>query len=530
MQIIPSIPYNNDSNAEQKVFRQLQKSFVSDNSYIVFHSLNLTRHETKRFGEADFVLLNSHGLFVLEVKGGGVSYTDGRWETINKSGQHIAIQDPFRQAEDAMHGIARVVKQSGEFPHVNLPIGFGVIFPDIHWGQKSSEWERVTVCDKEDLNNFEKWLSKLFRYWQSKPHNNQELDSKQLNCLKTFLRPEFEIIEPLYSVLDGIHTHAVRLTEDQYRYLDFATANKRVLCHGGAGTGKTFLAAELARRAGREDKQILFLCKSNWLRQYLSTRINNQYVTLSTICSVKTDKTRKRIDKFDVLIVDEGQDLFNWDDIEIIESLVKGGLQGGEWYIFHDVNNQSGLFAESDKGQAEEVLSYLEDYAPIKMPLTTNCRNTVNILDSIKSSLGLDMGNIGTGNGPQTREQAALSEDKGKALDKEIKMLLNQGAKESSITILSPLPYHQSSVALLTEATKRLIQELDDYSVRSFPPRKISFSQIKNFKGLENEVVIVIDLPAPKKLHDAPEKTQHYVAMSRARGLLCTIWVSSKES
>jgi hypothetical protein len=525
MQIIPSTPYKNDSNAEQKVFHKLQHSFVSDNNQIAFHSLNLTRHETKRFGEADFVLINTYGLFVLEVKGGGVSYKDGRWETVNKYGQCNTIQDPFRQAEDAMHGIAKAVKQSGVFPHVNLPIGFGVIFPDIHWGQKSSEWERVTVCDKEDLQSFEKWLSKLFKYWRSKPYNNQELDSKQLDCLKTFLRPEFEIVEPLYSVLDDIHTNAVKLTEDQYRYLDFATANKRVLCHGGAGTGKTFLAAELARRAGCEDKQILFLCKSNWLRQYLTTRINNQYVTLSTIRSVKSDKKRKRIDKFDILIVDEGQDLFNFDDIEIIESLVKGGLQEGEWYIFHDVNNQSGLFAELDKGQADEVLAYLEDYAPIKMPLTTNCRNTVNILDSIKSSLGLDMGNTGTGNGPKTMEQTVSPENMGKTLEKVIKMLLDQGAKESSITILSPLPYNQSSVPFLTEATKGLIQELDDYSVRSFPPNKVSFSQIKNFKGLENEVVIVIDLPAPKSLQDTAEKTQHYVAMSRARGLLCTIWV-----
>ncbi len=223
--------------------------------------------------------------------------------------------------------------------------------------------------------------------------------------------------------------------------------------------------------------------------------------------------------------MDEGQDLFNFDDLEIIESLVKGGLQDGEWYIFHDVNNQSGLFTELDKGQADEVLAYLEDYTPFKMPLTTNCRNTLNILDSIKSSLALDMGNTGTGLGPKTITQTTPQENKGKALSDMLKKLLDQGAKESSITILSPLPYHQSSVMLLPEATKCLIQELDDFSVRSYPLEKISFSQIKNFKGLENEVIIVVDLPAPKTLKETPDKAQHYVAMSRARGLLSTIWV-----
>lgn len=527
MQIIPSAPYNTDSRAELNVFRKLQKIFVHDNNHTAFHSLNLTRHKTKRFGEADFVLINNLGLFVVEVKGGGVSYKDGHWETVNKSGQHHTIQDPFRQAEGAMHAISKAVKESGELLHAPLPLGFGAIFPDIYWDARSSEWDRATICDKSDLINFEKWLGRFFKYWRSKSYNDQLLEPKVLSKLKKYLRPEFEILEPLHSVLDDIHTTAVKLTEDQYRYLDFATANKRVLCHGGAGTGKTFLAAELAKRLGceKEHNQILFLCKSKWLKQYLTTRITSKQVTFSTPSSIKNDKRRKRIDKFDVLIVDEGQDMFNFEDLELVESLVKGGLQKGRWYIFHDTNNQSGLFSELDKGQTLEVLAYLESYTPFKMPLNTNCRNTINILNTIKSSLGLDMGNIGTGSGPKTVEISVSKDEKEKSLKKVIKTLLNQGVKESSITLLSPLPYNLSSVSLLSEPTKRLIQELDDYSIRTFPPQKISFAQINNFKGLENEVIVVIDLPSPKTLNEAAEKNWHYVAMSRARGLLYSIWV-----
>ncbi len=530
MQVIPSTPYQNESSAEYKVFYRIRNCFVSDNSHIAFHSLNLTRHETKRFGEADFVMVNSFGLFVLEVKGGRINYQDGQWITTNREDQVFSIQDPFKQASGAMHAIAKAVRESGDLGQTRLSIGYGVVFPDVEWNSKSSEWDRATICDLNDFRNFEKWLSKFFSYWRTKPGNDVRLEPKQLSRLKRFIRPEFELVEPLYNILNNQSKVAVKLTEDQYKYVDIAEANTRVLCHGGAGTGKTFLAAELARRLGNKDKQVLFLCKSNWLRQYLSTMIKGRHLTFSTINSVKLDKKRKRIRKFDVLIVDEGQDLFNFNDLDIMDSLLAGGLEAGEWYIFHDVNNQAGLFADQDKGQAKEVLAYLKDYAPVNIPLTTNCRNTVNILENRQSSLQCDVGNTGTGEGPKTEEFFISREKRGETLEKLITKLLNQGAKESSITILSPMPYSQSSVALLPEAIGRRIQELDDYSVRSFPPAKISFSEIKNFKGLENDVVVVVDLAAPNSFQQPRDKTQHYVAMSRARGLLCSIWLKGSDT
>ena len=81
---------------------------------------------------------------------------------------------------------------------------------------------------------------------------------------------------------------------------------------------------------------------------------------------------RSGIDQYNVLIVDEGQDLFDFDDIDILDEVLEGGLAEGEWYIFHDVNNQSGLFVETKA----EILELLESYTPAKIPLTTNCRNS----------------------------------------------------------------------------------------------------------------------------------------------------------
>jgi len=520
MQIIPNKPYSTNSRAELRVFNKLQETFVNDFSYVAFHSLNLTKHKTKRFGEADFVIVSKFGVFVLEVKGGGIKHNNGKWFTTNRKNETHTIQDPFRQAETALHAINKEISESNKFPLLKLPIGFGVIIPDVEWNTLGSEWDRHTICDLKNFRNFEHWLSQFFKYWQAKSANKNQLSSQNITDLKSYLRPDFELVQPLHEKLSRIEDNVVKLTEDQYKYLDIVAANKKVLCSGGAGTGKTFLAAELARRFGDVDKNIIFICKSNWLRRYLETRIHNEYVTISTIESAFVDMRRAGIKSYDILIVDEGQDLFDFDDIEVLETIFKGGLEKGEWYIFHDVNNQAGLFSETKL----EVLEYLEGFNPAKIPLTTNCRNTNIILKKVQDSLHLDMGNKGTGLGPEIHEFTITPEVSNNILNDEINKLLKEGVSPDSITILSPLSFETSSVSSLPEQLLKKIIKLDDYSIRSFPVHGISFSEIRDFKGLENEVIIVIDLESPQSIIETLNKVEHYVAMSRARGLLCVIW------
>jgi len=473
MEIIPSHPYPTNSSAELRVFDKLRESFIDDKSYVAFHSLNLTKHTKKRFGEADFVLITKFGIFVLEVKGGRIKHENGIWHTINRHQDTYRIQDPFRQAETALHAIDQEIKCAGKCHNLILPIGYGVIFPDVKWKQNGSEWDRHTVCDLKDFRNFERWLKNLFAYWKSKPANQETLSPQAIKEIKIFLRPNFELIEPLNEKLAKLENVAVELTNDQYRYLDIVAANCRVLCTGGAGTGKTFLAAELARRFGNENKNIIFVCKSNWLRRYLETKINSEYVTVSTIASVVIDKKRAGIDAFDTLIVDEGQDLFNFDDIELLDSIINGGLKDGEWYIFHDVNNQSGLFSHGEHEQTLEVLNYLKDHTHTNVPLTTNCRNTTTILKKIQNTLHLDMGNNGTGTGPDICEFKASRDIAANHLKSKITQFLKSGISPASITILSPFSYEESLVASLPPQIKDKIIKLDDFAIREFPIKKL---------------------------------------------------------
>lgn len=522
MKVIPDRPFDTNSYAEKKVFDSIKECFPHENSFVAFHSFNLTKHEKKRVGEADFLILSKYGIFVLEIKGGSISHEEGRWFTSNSKGK-FPISDPFKQANGAMFAVEKIIKDNSRFSSLKIPIGYGVVFPDCTWNLHGAEWDRQMICDSKNFKNFEEWLKKLFKYWNLKPNNNFPLTSDELKHLKTFLRPDFELVELLNDKILKTEERSIQLTEDQYRYVDIAMDNKRVLCSGGAGTGKTFLAAELARRKGGLGSEVLFICKSPWLKNYLSMRILNENVTISSVGGVQKVLRRAGLDAFDVLIVDEGQDLFNFEDIDVLENSITGGLENGEWYIFHDVNNQSDLLSEANK----EVLEYLKSLNnPVKFNLQTNCRNTENILKKVQHTLSLDMGNTGTGLGPEVFEVTAIKEALVELINDKLSELINQDVSPSSVTFLSSFPRKDSIVSLLSPKFKNLIVELDDYSVRNFPPTTMSFSEIKNFKGLENEVVFLLDLPPPSSLNDADNKTLHYVGMSRARGLLCAFWQS----
>jgi hypothetical protein len=77
-------------------------------------------------------------------------------------------------------------------------------------------------------------------------------------------------------------------------------------------------------------------------------------------------------------------------------------------------------------------------------------------------------------------------------------------------------------VSSLPESYRNRIKVLDEYSFRNFPGESISFSTIANFKGLENDAIVVVDLVSPDKCKG--NLANYYVGMSRAKSYLAVIW------
>ena len=87
--------------------------------------------------------------------------------------------------------------------------------------------------------------------------------------------------------------------------------------------------------------------------------------------------------------------------------------------------------------------------------------------------------------------------------------------------VLSPLPFVQSWASSLSGNLRDSISVLDDASPRNMNRHTIGFAQIGDFKGLESEVVVLVDMPKPG--HSESLLSLHYVGMSRARALLSMI-------
>ena len=523
MRMVPSSPYDTGSQAEKRIFERLRRAF--DDRYAVNHSLRPTRHPYKRFPEIDFVICGPEGLYVLEVKGGRIACHGGVWRYQDRYGRAVETQEgPFRQAETALHGLTEGLR-------ANLPagaidrftVGYGVVFPDCEWNAEGAEWDRAMLADQRGSRDLEGWLRGLFEYWNGRRGTSTRADAVALRAIQEYLRPELDIPAseeelPLSDQVEDAGRRIERFTDDQMRMADVAEANPRVLCAGGAGTGKTFLAERLARRWAQAGLQVALVCRSPWLRHFLASTLSMPGLTVSLIDGVRLDCRRAGLERFDALIVDEGQDLFETSCLETLDSVLAGGLEAGRWCWFHDLNNQSLTHRFN-----QHAKDYLESIDPVRMPLRINCRNTRVILEWIQDSLDADLGVRGAGAGPDVRRQTvATRRESARQAAREIVELVDVGGlAPGSVTILSPFDFVESSVALMPPDAARRVRRLDEYSMRAIPGDKVGFARIEEFKGLENEAIVVLDLPAPNGADRG--SAAHYVAMSRARSVLSLI-------
>ena len=520
MRMIPPQPLSaSTSHAELKVFDQLRSAFsaADRNAWFAMHSLNLPRHEYKRFGEIDFVVCGPQGLFVLEVKGGGLSCHNGIWTTRDRYGETNPLKEsPFKQAESALHGL--ISKLSGKLPG-SFAVGYGVVMPDVRSTSlpESAEWERAVLADSRDCRQFEQWLQRLIRHWRAKSNRQTSASHEELQAIQQCLRPDFEAVAQLHGSSHDVELRIAKLTMDQLKFIDVAENNPRVLCSGGAGTGKTMLALELAKRWGAAGMQTALVCHSPWLRHFLE-RSAMPGLTVSLADSIHIAAKRAGIEQFHALIVDEGQDILHMAALDRLDRCLSGGISAGRWCFFHDANNQSGLCGSYEP----EACEYLQSFNPTRIPLTMNCRNSLQILEQIQDTLDADMGNAGVGDGPAVRTVNVTDAEAAiRAVEQQLQELLDEGFHPGDIVILSPVPFAQSCMAALSGELRESISVLDDASPRNLHRHHIGFARIGDFKGLESAAVVLVDLPAPGQDEDL--RALHYVGMSRARVLLSMV-------
>jgi superfamily I DNA and RNA helicase len=99
-------------------------------------------------------------------------------------------------------------------------------------------------------------------------------------------------------------------------------------------------------------------------------------------------------------------------------------------------------------------------------------------------------------------------------LERRLEDWLDNGIRPGHITILSPMTFSESSASLLPTRLKSQLVRVDAKAALCWPPTSLTFSTIRDFKGLENRCIAVVDLD--RFAASANDIAELYVAMTRA--------------
>jgi hypothetical protein len=515
MKLIPSlISPDTKSRAEREVFALLEEADVGPCA-VALHSLNLTVHRDQWMGEIDFVVLTPECLLVCEVKGGRLRRRDdGGWESISRAGRPFRLKkSPVQQACSAMWSLRDELRRLLPASLVSsINFGYCVITPDVRWTVDSVDEPRALVIDADDLadNDIVPALQRLVGRWSTAgKHPNPPLAPSDWERVRDAMRPAFDLVPSLRHGAKDARDQLERLTVDQYKGLAWVQDVPRLLVSGGAGTGKTLLAAEVARRDHVRGR-VLLTCQSPVLAAFLARRVTTPGVVVLPVDEAREVAVREG--PWDVVVLDEAQDIFTDDGLDVLDELVVGGAQDGLWRLFYDINNQAGLHGRVD----EAFLEVLKESGAAQVTLDVNCRNAPPVILYTRSMTGADLGQPTEGEGPEVLVEFPTDRaEEARLVSAELARLASEGVPGNDITILSFAERDDSVVASLPPRTRRQIRTFDERVATRDRPSGITFARIDDFKGLENDFVLVVDVG--RLAGDRADAARLYIALSRAR-------------
>lgn len=545
--MIPAfIDEDTKSTAERKLYTMLRDMPDTDDWYVL-HSVGIARHPTQSQGEADFIVIfPDGGTFALEVKGGGISYENGIWYSTDRFGVQNIIKNPVAEANNAMHALMTFVEKNNTENLQWSLFGFGVVFPDstVHGRFSIPDLDDFQIADIDNYYDIKAYLLKLAGFWKSRKSPRVFVPNKQqANAIVSILRPNFDFKPAISSQIRSVEKQIITLTENQQMVFEGLLENERCLIKGSAGTGKTVLAMETARTFADHGKRVGLFCYNRNLAGWLQENIGDD---TSIICDslldymereikislspsleqIRLNDTKKyysdvlpslyadhliekALEPFDVLIIDEAQDVFETHYLEAIDLMLPGGLQNGNWYFFMDADKQNLYFAHMGY---EEITKYLDKYHShfASYSLINNCRNSQAIIEKIDSIFGTHtkfrkMEIRGT---DVMIRGYKKSSDQVEIVEFVIRQLMKEQLHFDDIVILSPSRFDKSVASELSFPVS---------TERKNRKGQILFSTIHSFKGLESPIVIIVDFDS---LDYDQRMNLLYVGMTRARSAL----------
>ena len=387
-----------------------------------------------------------------------------------------------------------------------------------------------------------------------------------MSRVKSVIRADFDLPVSPIVLREEEEKRRTELTEQQYQFLSVVEANGKAFVEGGAGTGKTLLALEFAKRELLQGRSVGLFCYNNLLGHWLKgqcdalqenigeEKIGSLFVgtfqswlrsVVHNNSEVKTLMDQEILfrgdqhfweildecaafaiedlePKFDTVIIDEMQDFQNPAWLPLIDKCLALGLKDGRWALFGDYSRQAIYTERGNTFGADELQNELHGYGAysVRVPLTLNCRTTRRIVDMTRALTSCDWASP-NGLGPAgERVQRLYHRTSGEQFEKVQAVydkFLNEKFEPNEIVLLWD---SMSGSDEFEERAHLAGLNLCDWAGDKLDQGVIQSASIQRFKGLEADAVIVCNLQG---LSDLAIQQKLYVAMTRAGSRLALI-------
>lgn len=514
------------NRAERKVYRTLTDQLQPND--LIVAGQRVTDHLKDH--EVDFVVaIEGAGIICLEVKGGEVWHDGNTWWQGDRGHEHKI--KPVRQSREACYALREYIEKDPQWTQGRLRWDHVIVLPNSEIAADFAlpDCPRWKVIDRNDLTTLvHKLKHVLVRQELDRPLLSQQGIDQLATALSGRGLPQRSVVARALANEDA----ADALTEHQAVVLDAIKLLNRVEVRGGAGSGKTFLAMEQARRLSAKGQRVALVCYSHGLASYLERiaatwprRQQPGYVGEfhdlgkqwgapegpdESIASAETAQfwehdlplqmaelamELEHGHRFDSIVVDEAQDFADswWEPLLIaLKDPDKGGI-----YVF------------TDEGQRVFDRHGSPPVPLVPLLLDHNVRNTRQIANAFQPLVDHPMRFLG-GEGPAVKFVSCAREDALRVGDDEVELLLEEGWRPEDVALLTTGSRHP-------EQTERQKDGHKAYWDSFWDAEQVFYGHVLGFKGLERRAVVLV-VNETSQFERSRERL--YVGLSRARDQL----------
>jgi len=539
-------------SAEVRLYDALKEQL--GRGWLVFYSvawLAPARGGSTPDGETDFIVAHPNkGVLLIEVKGGAIRYDALRrqWISTDRNGDDHDI-DPFRQVVKSKYALLEKLKGLRSLAGQWIDLYHCVAFPGVARPRQaiSPDAPPAIIIGADDLDNLSNRIEEILRYYQPASNDAREPGQHLLHELTDLVGKTTVLRNPLSIETAEEEREILALTKEQFTILDNLNRVRRAAIGGCAGSGKTFLAVEKARRLARQDFRVLLTCYNRPLADHLAEATasvdNLDVMTFHSLCqrfareaglalpesngpngaAVFKDEYPNVLykaaalvpnNKYDAIIVDEGQD-FNENWWIALESTLREDKKS-ILYVFYD-DNQTVYHNQAAPPSDLDLSDIL---------LNENLRNTRAIFKMVHRHYQGE--ETVRPRGPAGRTVETIAYDSPQEMSKQLglvlhRLLRDEGFTHHDIVVLTPKGQNQTALATLTlSGSFRLVP--DEPAANA--PHSVRFSSIRRFKGLERRVVIVAELDeemTPEMCYVAFSRPRTHLILLGKAGILATL-------